>query len=134
MTGTISNAEIAATNITLENGSGPLATLTSESDPDAWFFDAAQVLLGKDAGLHLHYLTGYPQSTCYAYVAKDPRKRRPPPEHLLRVLCHSDQGEPWHDAFMHECKARWWIARQSERKLAALAQNIFKQLGEVIEQ
>jgi len=117
---TLIDAEFRARNSTLENGS---ITPASESDPDAWFYDASRVLLGNDAGLQLHYLTGYPQSSCYAYVAKNAAKRRPPPEHLLRKLFHSDAGEPWHNAFMHGCKAQWWLDVQDALKIKRALDN-----------
>lgn len=94
------------------NGTNSGLTPASGSDSDEWFYDVAQGVLGKDAGLHLHYLTGYPQSSCYAYVAKDKAKRRRPPDHFLRTLFHSKQGEPFYNAFMQGCDAPWWLAKQ----------------------
>ena len=130
MHGNLNNDGSRSSKATFEIGSD---TPESESDRDAWFYNAAQSLLGKDAGFGLHVLTGYPESTCYAYVARNPEKRRPPPEHLLWKLFNRDDGEPWHDAFMHGCKAKWWQRRQKERQLAALAIHIFNQLDGVME-
>lgn len=137
MHGNVAGAGNAAITATPAIGSEFGNTLTSGSDRDSWFYNAAQGLLGdKDTGLHLHYLTGYPQSSCYAYVAKNPEKRRPPPEHLLWVIFRSDQGEPWVRAFMAGCTAKWWLGwmdiEQRERKLRALAQSIFSQVGEAM--
>jgi hypothetical protein len=67
---------------------------------------------GKEAGLHLHYITGYPQSSCAYYVAKDAGKRRAPPTHFARKLIHSDHGEPFFRAFMEGSTAPWWIDMQ----------------------
>jgi hypothetical protein len=134
MYGTLSDAENTATNATFGSGSELSNTLASGSNRDAWFFEAAQDLLGKDAGYLLHRISGYPESSCYAYTTKKADKRRPVPEHLLRNLIHSEQGEPWHNAFMHGCKAKWWLARERERQLAVLARNIFDQVGEVVSQ
>lgn len=106
MHGTLSLLSETAIKPTPEVGSETSLTLTSESDSDDWFYEAAQTLLGKDAGLHLHYITGYPQSTCYAYVANNPEKRRKPPGPFLRTLFHKPQGRPFLFAFMHGCD--WW--------------------------
>lgn len=133
MHGTIPDAEIGATNCAPTSGSEQSNTPACGSDADDWLFDVAQVLLGKDAGLHLHYITGYPQSTCYAYVAKAKEKRRHPSDHFLRVLFHSEQGEPFFNAFMEGCEARWWLAHKRERKLAAMARHIFASLKGTIE-
>jgi hypothetical protein len=81
-------------------------------DPDEWFCPAAITILGKQAGLQLHLLTGYPLSSCGYYLARDSDKRRPAPDHLVRKLIHSEQGEPWHRAYMHGCKAQWWLNQQ----------------------
>lgn len=107
MHGNLNDAESRSTKATPATGSELQITLISESD--AWFFNAAHDLLGKDAGLGLHVLTSYPQSTCYAYVAKNPESRRPPPEHMLRTLIYPDTGEPWFWAFMAPCQAQWWL-------------------------
>lgn len=77
-----------------------------------WFYEAATEILGGEAGLQLHYITGYPASSCYAYVAHDSAKRRRPPEHFFRTLFSKDQGEPFFNAFMASCKARWWSERE----------------------
>lgn len=91
-----------------ESNSG--ITLASESENEnEWFFKVAHEVFGKDAGLHLHLLTGYPQSSCYAYVAKDKAKRRRPPEHFLRVLFKTEEGESFHTAFMRGNESAWWL-------------------------
>lgn len=82
-------------------------TLASESNPHEWFYRAACALLGKDPGLQLHILTGYPVSSCSAYAHHDAQKRRRPPEHFIRAICHAEQG--FFDAFMGECHAPWWL-------------------------
>lgn len=120
------------------SGNPPPSTLASGSDDDDWFYDSAQHLLGKDAGLHLHYITGEPQSTCYAYVARDSEKRRKISSYFLRKLLHSEQGEPWLCALMHGCRAAWWLNRehiiQRERRLDALARDILSRVSEVMKQ
>jgi hypothetical protein len=101
--------------------SGAADTPGTGSEDSEWFAKAAWVVLGKDAGLHLHYLTGYPESTCYAYVTKDPTKRRSPREHFLRKLIRSDQGEPFFNAFMEGCEALWWSEWRRQRAVGAAA-------------
>lgn len=108
----------------LGTGSETPITLASESIDDEWFYAAAQSLLGKDAGLHLHYITGYPQSSCYAYVARDVDSRRRPPGHFLRTLFWSDQGAPFFEAFMHGCKAQWWLDLQRARRIAEAVKQV----------
>lgn len=112
MDGSVQDAGNGASKSTFGNGSEKTITPASGSDPDEWLYEAAQVLLGKDAGLHLHYLTGYPPTSCYAYVAKNRAKRRRQPDHFTRKLIHSPQGEPFFRAFMAGCDAPWWIELQ----------------------
>lgn len=94
-------------------GSEKSDTLAGESNPHEWFYRAARSLLGTDAGYGLHILTGYPESSCYAYVARDPAKRRRPPEHFIRKLCHVDEG--FYLAYMRDCRAPWWLEREQDR-------------------
>jgi hypothetical protein len=84
-----------------------LSTLARGSDRHEWFYAAACSLLGKDPGLQLNLLTGYPVSSCSAYVHNEWAKRRRPPEHFIRAVCHVEQG--FHSAFMGGCEARWWL-------------------------
>lgn len=100
--------------------SGFTAASGSTEDCD-WFFEVATGVLGKDAGLHLHYLTGYPERSCYAYVARDPDKRRKPPAHFLRTLFAHPQGEPFFTAFMQHIAAPWWRDRERARRVGAAA-------------
>jgi hypothetical protein len=112
MDGTVANAENPATKDTPAGESEKTSTLASESNPHEWFYLTAQDELGKDAGLALAKITGYPESSCYAYVAHDKTRRRRPPEHFIRAVIHSEYGEPFHDAFMAGCAAGWWRDRQ----------------------
>lgn len=108
------------TNAAIGNGSEFANTLTNESGGDGWFYDAARGLLGDvDTGLLLHYATGYPQSSCYRYVKKDPGKRVPPPEHMLRALIYPESGEPWLHAFMGGCNSQWWRRHKEALRLLA---------------
>lgn len=113
--GTTTKGTLASESERSDDAEPSTFALASESNPHEWFYAAAQHLLGKDAGYALHRLTGYPASSCYAYVAHDPRRRRRPPEHFLRVLFHLDEGEPFHAAYMDGCT--WWSRRQRDAKL-----------------
>lgn len=104
------NASISANADTAGNGSNTANTAGCGSD---WFVNAAKVLLGKDAGLHLHYITGYPERSCYYYASGE----RAPPAHFLRVLFHSPQGEPFFLAFMEGCRAEWWSDHKRARRI-----------------
>lgn len=102
------------------------ATIPDSSDRD-WFVEMARSLLGKDAGLALHLITGFEERTCYRYTAGDTK----PPAYVLRALLRSEQGQPFLHAIMDGCEARWWTdlcnikqcadAYENERrKIAAL--------------
>ena len=113
---TISERRGAATNGTPANGSedapaigARLSTPASGSDRHEWFYVAARDLLGKDPGLQLNLLTGYPVSSCSAYVHNEWAKRRRPPEHFIRTACHLPTERGFFDAFMAECEAPWWL-------------------------
>lgn len=103
----------AATNGTAEVGSDQISTAESGSDDCDWFGELARGLLGKDAGLHLHCITGYPERTCY-YYASGARK---PPAYFLRALLRSEQGASFLAALMSDCDAKWW--REHQRASAA---------------
>lgn len=127
MHGSISRAAAAAIEATLASESETSLTLGGESNPHEWFYRAACALLGKDAGYALHKLTGYPESSCYAYVAENPAKRRRPPEHLIRRICHIHEG--FYLAFMQDCEAPWWQTRERDRADAAIFRNAIEQVS-----
>ena len=104
---------------TLGNKGNSSNTLATENED--WFAPVAWEILGKEAGLHLHYITGWPLSSCYAFVAKDAEKRRKLHHQFLRALLHSDQGEPFHTALMDGCTAPWWLEMQHQRRVGAAA-------------
>jgi hypothetical protein len=113
---TISERRGSATKATPASGSedapsltAQSSTLASGSDRHEWFYAAACSLLGKDPGLQLHLLTGYPVSSCSAYVHNEWPKRRRPPEHFIRTACHLPNERGFFDAFMHDCAAPWWL-------------------------
>lgn len=127
MHGSIPTASAVTTKATLAIGSEKIITLGSESNPHEWLYRAAQALLGKDAGFGLHKLTGYPESSCYAYVATDPTKRRRPPEHFARTVCHIEEG--FYLAFMEGCTAPWWLARERDHIDAAIFRAAIEQVS-----
>lgn len=115
-----------ATKKALTSESEKSATLASESNPHEWFYRAACGLLGKDAGYALHKLTGYPESSCYAYVAENPAKRRRAPEHFIRKICHLHEG--FYLAFMQGCDTPWWLSRERDRIDATIFRNAIDQV------
>ena len=102
------------------NASDPAAACGTGSTAGSgreWFPEAAQAVLGKDAGLHLHYLTGFPERSCYYYAAG----KREPRVDFIRALVRSPQGEPFFNAIMSGCTAQWWLDLQRERRVGAAA-------------
>lgn len=100
-------------------------TFSVPDDPDEWLFITAFRLFGVDAGRRLHELTGHPLSSCYAYVAENPAKRRRPPEHFIRKICHLHEG--FYLAFMQDCAAPWWRVRERDRAVALIFRNAIEQ-------
>jgi len=118
MHGNLPAEELAATAVTLGNGDEILA-----SESDDWFVFAAWTILGtKDAGSQLNLITGWPLSSCYAFTAKDPNKRRRPSPEFLRRLFRTEHGAPFHAAFMSGCNAAWWIEREAAEDRARKAE------------
>src|SRR5690242_15858985 len=103
----LSAPDDGATNRAADSGSESCSTAGSGTE---WFSAAARTLLGKDAGLHLHYITGYPERSCYYYAKGD----RQPPADFLYQLFRSEQGEPFFLAFMAGCNSGWWTSLQKE--------------------
>lgn len=96
-----------ANQCAVRTGAPPVQT-GSQSDSESWFVAAVRTICGKDAGLHLHRITGFPERSCYRYAAGD----REPPADFLRALFRSPQGAPFLAAFMHGCEAGWWRDHQ----------------------
>jgi hypothetical protein len=120
MHGNLGDAEFRAINASPEIGNDAGFTPENGSDADDWFPDVAHDLLGDvDTGLQLHLLTGFSLSSCYAYVCKNPRNRRPVPERMLRALFKSDSGRAWHAAYMGRVNAPFWNDYQEAMKLMA---------------
>lgn len=126
MHGSISRAAAAAIEAALASESEKSITLGAESNPHEWFYRAACALLGKDAGYALHKLTGYPESSCYAYVAENPAKRRRAPEHFIRKICHLHEG--FYLAFMEGCEAPWWQTRERDHVTATIFHSAIDQM------
>lgn len=91
------------------SANGPVQT-GGQSDSES-FGPIARAILGKDAGLHLAHITGFPERSCYRYASGE----RAPPFEFMLALFHSEHGEPFFRAFMEGCAARWWSEHQ--RKL-----------------
>lgn len=90
----------------------PEAGANPGTGTDDWFYDCAVAVFGKEPGQQLHLATGWPRTSCYAFVARDPAQRRKLHPDFLRILFRSDHGKPFRDAFMHGCEAEWWVDEQ----------------------
>lgn len=96
---------------------------------DDWFYAVAIAVFGdKETGGLLHLATGWPRTSCYAFVARDPDQRRKPSPEFLRILFRSEHGQPFHDAFMHGSTARWWLDRQRDARLAAASKRFIAEI------
>jgi hypothetical protein len=124
----LSKAQIAAINAAPESGIDrrPESGLRIEmpvpeagaKGSDDWFYGCATAVFGnKETGQLLHLATGWPRTSCYAFVTRDPGQRRKPPVEFLRILFRSDHGAPFHDAFMDGCNAAWWLDREREAEV-----------------
>lgn len=113
MHGNLPLARNGASNRPAACGSDFGVTAASGSDAENWLKTASSALLGKDAGLHLHYITGYPERSCYYYASGE----RAAPADFLRKLFRSPQGEPFLLAFMQDCDADWWREHERARRV-----------------
>lgn len=125
------SAPIGATAISFNPGNGIDLVPEAGANPgngtidDDWFAQVAFDVFGaKEAGQQLHLATGWPRTSCYAFVARDLDKRRKVSAEFLRVLFATPHGEPFFNAFMHGCPAPWWLDLQrrlrNADKVAAL--------------
>ena len=118
------NLPVAADNAIIPaSASGSVCKITSASDSENsdWFGSVARALLGKEPGVGLHYITGFPISSCEKYAAKTEASRRQPPGWFIRELIRSKDGEPFFRALMDGCTAQWWIDFQRHERMGAAA-------------
>lgn len=111
--------ESIGAGVAIDAGSESGIALSPEAGPnpecgtDDWFVLCAWAVFGRtDTGMQLHLATGWPRTSCYAFVAKDPEQRRKPNSDFLRILFRSNHGKPFRDAFMEGCTADWWSEEQ----------------------
>jgi hypothetical protein len=118
---------VRETAISSNSASGSVSAITSASDSENsdWFGAVARALLGKEPGVGLHYITGFPVSSCEKYAAKTEASRRQPPGFFLRELIRAKEGEPFFLALMEGCTAPWWIEFEHAARVgaAAIAEN-----------
>lgn len=99
-----------------EPGANPGNGTDDEFD---WFYDVAVAVFGsKETGYHLHLASGWPRTSCYAFVARDPEQRRKVNVEFLRVLFRSEHGQPFFRAFMHGSEARWFKDLERAERIA----------------
>src|SRR4051812_46783736 len=101
-------------------GSGTeLVSDATAKDEDDWFGQIGRQILGKDAGLHLHHLTGLPEGSCYKYVTRQPHNRRQPPGFLLRQILRSTMGRQFLAGLMDGADCGWWNDLQRAERIAS---------------
>lgn len=124
MQGTVGDEPGAATNGTV--GRVTASTAACGSNPHEWLYNTALDVFGKDAGHGLARLTGYPERSCYAYVAHDAATRRRPPGHFERAVVHRSQDRRFFDAFMQGCDQPWWLELQRHAALGRAVLDLTK--------
>lgn len=123
---TIASATNDASNAATDCGNDENVTPASESSPHEWLYRTAYSLLGKDAGWQLAQISGYPVSSCRAYVAHDQTNRRRQPDHFSRTLIHSEDGGDFHRAYMEGCVAAWWLQFRDDAELGRQVRSLVK--------
>lgn len=105
------------------SASGSVSAITSASDSENsdWFGAVARALLGKEPGVGLHYITGFPVSSCEKYAAKTEASRRQPPGYFIRELIRSKDGKPFFLALMDGCQSEWWLEFQKHERMGRAA-------------
>lgn len=97
-----------------ETGANPGSGTGDDND---WFVEVATGIYGKEAGYQLHLATGWPRTSCYAFVANDPDARRKIPTAFLHRVFNLPIGKPFYDAFMRGCTAQWWRDDERARRI-----------------
>jgi hypothetical protein len=108
------NQSDGAIDANVQSGNEKRLTVQSDSENESWFSEIAKTILGKDAGFQLHLITGLPERSCYRYASGE----RSPPGYFLRILLHSEQGEPFLRAIMGGCRASWWVDLNVKKRCA----------------
>lgn len=80
-----------------------------------WLPGLAKLLSKNKPASTLHYLTGDPERTCYAWV----QGKFDPPARSVFKLLHSEVGWLVLEYIMRGCKQPWWIDLQRARHCAA---------------
>lgn len=95
-----------------------------------WFALLAKALWPVKAAIAIEQYAGCPDRTARAYTSGD----REPPASVLRDLLRGDEGYRVLSQLMDGCPVAWWGVIQRERKLAALANEIFERVGVLVKQ
>lgn len=77
-----------------------------------WFPGLAKWLSPTKPATYVHYISGEPERSCYAWVEG---KNDPPSRALIRML-QSDDGWRVLEYIMRGCKQSWWIELVRARK------------------
>lgn len=124
MHGNVIDAESAATNAEATCGR-ETGTIVPEK---IWFALLVKTLWPVKAAIAIEQYARCPDRTARAYTSGD----REPPASVLRDLLRGDEGFRVLSQLLDGFPVTWWIVIQRERKLAALARDIFDRVGEVM--
>lgn len=104
-------ARVEATNVVAAN----CTQLSIVAESCKWFPGLAKWLSPTKPATYVHYISGEPERSCYAWVEG---KNDPPARTLIRML-QSDDGWRVLEYIMRGCKQPWWREVLRARECAA---------------
>ena len=119
----------ARVSIDGNNATSVAAQVRHDSAKDSWFADLVKTLWPIKGSAALEQYTRCADRTARAYASGD----REPSASVLRDLLRGDEGYRVLTWVMGDHKPTWWVVLQHERRLAALANQIFGQLKEAVQ-
>lgn len=96
----------------IETAAKPTAETGSDSSSN-WFSPACRQIIGKDPGIPLRIITGFPERTCYRYAAEG----IPQGGDFVRALLRSEGGHVWLNVLMDGADPQWWRDLATARHL-----------------
>lgn len=101
-------ASIKANEVAAEN----CTELSIVAESCKWFPGLAKRLYSPKPASSIHYISGEPERSCYAWVEG---KYDPPARALIKML-RSDEGWRIYEYLMRGCKQQWWVETQRARR------------------